>query len=289
MTRSRAALLLLLVAALGTGCGGSGAAPARTGTPAPPPPSASSTSAPPSPSVPSATPLPPILVESPAAGATVTSPVTVSGRANVYEGQFQVELRDAAGTVLAHTAVTAGGTGTDGSTTGAHQRFGCTLAYRVSRTQQGRLVAFDRSARDGSVIDVVTVPVVLRATDLPDGRQAARITRADATAWTVVVNVVEFFQGADAARAAAQDGAPEVPPANDHWIRDTSPRLRTLPVDPAVTVTVDTLASAETGSAVKVVPRSFAWLAGAGDVGGALFWITLDGGRVVRIAEQYLP
>lgn len=98
--------------------------------------------------------LPPIFIDSPAMGQPVTSPVRVTGVANVFEGQFRVEVRGAGGKVLAGSAVTAG--------MGAFTPFAVSVPYQVTAAQQGTVVGFDYSAKDGSVIDVFSVPVTLR-------------------------------------------------------------------------------------------------------------------------------
>ena len=98
---------------------------------------------------------PPILVEFPGPGWTVHSPLQVSGSANVFEGQFQAEIVDSSGRVIATQTVHAtSGTGTRGS-------FSTTIAFARTASAPANLVVFDYSPRDGSRIDVVTVPVEL--------------------------------------------------------------------------------------------------------------------------------
>jgi len=98
-----------------------------------------------------------------------------------------------------------------------------------------------------------TVTSTPRATILrmADGRYAARITAVDSHRRFVTVDVVQFFQGKAAATAAAQDHAAEVPPPNDHWIRNQSHLLRTLSVTSTAPITVNDLGAAITHSAVK--------------------------------------
>lgn len=97
--------------------------------------------------------LPPIFVDTPARGATVRSPVRVSGVADVFEGQFIVEVRTAAGHVLAR--------GRGHAAMGMHAPFRVDLVFGETHTHAGSVVAYDRSPKDGSVIDLVTVPVIL--------------------------------------------------------------------------------------------------------------------------------
>ncbi|HEU5422880.1 MAG TPA: Gmad2 immunoglobulin-like domain-containing protein [Nitrolancea sp.] len=98
---------------------------------------------------------PAILIERPLLGATVTSPVRVAGSANVFEAQFVVQVQDAHGKVLKEVQARA----TSG--TGQRGTFDLEVPFSVSGSQPGMIVAFDLSAKDGSKIDEVKVPVTL--------------------------------------------------------------------------------------------------------------------------------
>jgi germination protein M len=96
---------------------------------------------------------PAILVESPTPGENVTSPLHISGSANVFEAVFRVELRAEAGSLLASARVQAtSGTGTRGG-------FGVTVPF-TEADGRGFLVAFEVSPKDGSRQNVVRLPVV---------------------------------------------------------------------------------------------------------------------------------
>jgi immunoglobulin-like protein involved in spore germination/sporulation and spore germination protein len=98
---------------------------------------------------------PAILVESPGRGWAVQSPLHLTGTANVFEAQFQAEITDASGAVLARQAVHAtSGTGTRGT-------FDTTLSFHTTVNSPGALTVFDVSPRDGTRIDVVQVPLQL--------------------------------------------------------------------------------------------------------------------------------
>lgn len=96
--------------------------------------------------------LPPIFIDSPAIGETVSSPLTVRGVANVFEGDFLVEVTNASGKTLvrkhAHAAM------------GQYADFTLRLRFARDHGGPGRVTAFDYSARDGSRIDDYVVPVV---------------------------------------------------------------------------------------------------------------------------------
>jgi Immunoglobulin-like domain of bacterial spore germination/Sporulation and spore germination len=98
---------------------------------------------------------PPILVVEPQPGDTVSSPLRVHGNADTFEATFELELVDAAGTVVAHRTVTA----TSGS--GERGSFDVTVSFSDAKPGRGKLVAFETSAENGQRIHVVEIPVVL--------------------------------------------------------------------------------------------------------------------------------
>jgi len=98
---------------------------------------------------------PAILVESPTLGATVGSPLRVTGTANVFEAVFRVNIVDWDGRIIADEVVMAtSGTGTRGT-------FDVTLTFPVEPAGRGALIVFAESAKDGSAIDVVEIPLFL--------------------------------------------------------------------------------------------------------------------------------
>ena len=98
---------------------------------------------------------PAILVESPLPGAKVTSPLQAKGTANTFEATFQYDLRDAAGKVLKTHFVTAtSGTGTRGT-------FSFSVPFAAAKAGIGNLVVYELSAKDGSRINEVSIPVQL--------------------------------------------------------------------------------------------------------------------------------
>jgi hypothetical protein len=124
---------------------------------------------------------------------------------------------------------------------------------------------------------------------LTDGRHPARITAVHADAEQVTIDVVQFFFGEAATEAARADGSTDLPPPNDHWIRNVNPALRTLPVAPHAPVTVNILSSDETGDSQTNSTISLSKLASYGDITGALFWVTTRDGDVTGVAQQWMP
>jgi hypothetical protein len=100
--------------------------------------------------------LPAIVVETPEIGDTVSSPVTVSGTANVFEANVTAKLLDANGKELVSRFTTA----TCG--TGCRGEFTIDLPYQVSVEQQGTLVVHDDDADgDGKPSNEVRIPITL--------------------------------------------------------------------------------------------------------------------------------
>jgi hypothetical protein len=99
--------------------------------------------------------LPAIVVYAPTIGASVGSPVTISGTANVFEATVSLRILDQNGNEIARgfTQATCG--------TGCRGDYSTTLSYNVSREQPGTIEVFESSAKDGSPINVQRIPVTL--------------------------------------------------------------------------------------------------------------------------------
>lgn len=100
--------------------------------------------------------LPAIVVSEPVQGATVTSPVTVSGTADVFEANVTVEVLDAKGKVVGKTFTTAScGTGCRGS-------YSVPVPFELGKRQAGTIVVHDDDAEGtGTPPHSVRVPVTL--------------------------------------------------------------------------------------------------------------------------------
>lgn len=99
---------------------------------------------------------PAILVESPLSFEEVTSPLRVTGTANTFEATFSYELTDTDGLIVDvdENFVTAtSGTGTRGTFDFS------TDPFTVPFDGVGSLIVFERSAKDGSRINLVEIPL----------------------------------------------------------------------------------------------------------------------------------
>lgn len=104
-----------------------------------------------------------------------------------------------------------------------------------------------------------------------------------------------FLTGDAAAKAARQDGVIKMgePLPNDYYIINDNPLLRTVPFAPDVAVRV-----IDWKQCCDLVKGDFSAFVGAVDSGSAKgsyhgvtspYWITVKGGVIVKIEEQYLP
>ena len=104
---------------------------------------------------------PSVIVDAPTAGATVTSPVTISGKARVFEANVRITIFDAAGNVLVDTFTTASEAGP------VLAPYTASVAFNTANQQQGCIRVFEESAQDGSPRNVVQVEVNLAPPTTP--------------------------------------------------------------------------------------------------------------------------
>jgi len=114
---------------------------------------------------------------------------------------------------------------------------------------------------------------------------------------SVAFDLAVWFVGEDANRAARDDGRSEVPVPNDYYIRNESDRVWRLPVSPSVVVT-SVWYDAETAPDTSGVPMPYQEFVAVmrDDTDDNLsnlrhdpWWVTVQGGEIVRLDEQYVP
>ena len=94
-----------------------------------------------------------IIVSSPIENATVSSPFNVEGKARVFENVVSIRLEDKDGKILFQ-----GTTNAQSPDTGQYGLFQKEIKYTTSQTE-GILKVFESSAKDGSEINEVIIPV----------------------------------------------------------------------------------------------------------------------------------
>jgi hypothetical protein len=95
-----------------------------------------------------------ITLSAPAANSTIGNPVTISGRARVFENALVIRVRDQDGRILAEKSVMA-----NAPDVGQFGPYSISLTYLKPSGTRGTVEAFDYSAKDGAEIDKVTIPV----------------------------------------------------------------------------------------------------------------------------------
>lgn len=129
---------------------------------------------------------------------------------------------------------------------------------------------------------------------IEDGRHPAMLE--EVATGELVVDVIQWLTGDAANQAAIDEGFIEVGDTvpNDYFIVNDNPMLRTLPIAPGVTVTLSTWDCENIPTEKDVdIQRFVALFNGAEDCTDNLrvnpYWLTVEGGSVVAIEEQYRP
>lgn len=147
-----------------------------------------------------------------------------------------------------------------------------------------------RLARAQARLDVMVGPT------LPDGRHFGylKAVGADQAPLRVVFDLAQWFSGPDADAAAIADGA--MPPGeihvpNDFYIRNESPRWRTVEVDLGATVSLVTYPYGDIDHPRVVSLDRFATIAGEDPtlVRWSPFWLVVRNGVVQALEQQYIP
>lgn len=97
-----------------------------------------------------------VVITSPEAGESVSNPITVKGKARVFENTFAYALKDANGKKLFESFAM-----TDAKDAGLFGNFTVKIPVPVGATADLFVEAFEYSAKDGSVINLSRVPVKL--------------------------------------------------------------------------------------------------------------------------------
>ena len=126
-----------------------------------------------------------------------------------------------------------------------------------------------------------------RAPELQDGRRFGLIKSVElqSSPGTIVFDPADQLTGEEADRAAAAHGD-EVPVANDSYKVNDDPTVHTLALSPDVEIRL--INWDQCCDTVTADPEGFkASFRGSDNYWG--FWVTLEHGVVVKIAEQYHP
>jgi len=95
-------------------------------------------------------------VSSPVPGQKITSPVLVSGKSNFFEAHTRIRITDDNGQILSNTFTTAEGW------MDQLYPFSKEVAYQTPSAKKGIVEVFAESAKDGSEVSKITIPVVFQ-------------------------------------------------------------------------------------------------------------------------------
>ena len=133
--------------------------------------------------------------------------------------------------------------------------------------------------------------------ELEDGEHFGFVESVDATGGTMVFDLAYFLMGEEANEAAAERGF-ETPVPNDYFIVNDNPKLRTLALAPDVELALldwnhccDRFIEGDLSAFATAVDAGEIVTVGDQTYYGSLspYWLTVEGGVVTRIEEQYLP
>jgi hypothetical protein len=154
------------------------------------------------------------------------------------------------------------------------------------------------SSTSGSSSTTTTEALSSAETRLPNGniRAMGYIDKAWESGGVrhISIDFAEMLTGEEAKKAAIEAGeiAPGEDLPNDYFIRNVNPKKREFTVSSSVVITTATLAGGMDEPATWPQFKSF-WSvsppAGAEHLRAMPWWIERDGGKVISIAEQYLP
>jgi hypothetical protein len=130
---------------------------------------------------------------------------------------------------------------------------------------------------------------------LADGRNFGYIKAVDTGNRTVVFDLAEFLQGDAADHAAQDDGVikPGEHVDNDYYIRNRNTRLRTVPFSGDVKIRIVDWAHCcdSKDGALQPFAASFQANGKTEEYHGpdSGYWLTVHGGSITTIEEQYVP
>ena len=133
--------------------------------------------------------------------------------------------------------------------------------------------------------------------ELEDGEHFGFIESVDVAGETSVFDLAYFLTGEEANQAAAEHGS-ETPVPNDYFIVNDNPKLRTLVLAPGVELAMldwnnccDEFIDGDLAAFAEAIEAGEPVTVDGQLYYGSLspYWLTVEGGLVTRIEEQYLP
>jgi hypothetical protein len=130
---------------------------------------------------------------------------------------------------------------------------------------------------------------------LAEGRSFGYIKSVDAASSTLVFDLAQIFTGDAANKAAQEDGVigPGESIDNDYYIRNVNPKLRTVPLSPAVQISIiewTNCCEHTLSPDIATFAQAFPGPGPTDDFHGPTspYWLTVRNGAIVKVEEQYL-
>jgi spore germination protein GerM len=143
-----------------------------------------------------------VYVDVPLIGSVVGSPISLSGVANVFEGNLEFEVSTAGGSVVT------GGSTTASCGSGCWGDFSAEIPYVLEARSDGFVTVYVRSAEDGSRQDLISLPITFEAAEWSGPPQESAVAATEQEA--AVMAALETFAKDPAANFAAVALADEV-------------------------------------------------------------------------------
>lgn len=126
--------------------------------------------------------------------------------------------------------------------------------------------------------------------DLADGRHPVFIEEVNLARGTMVVDVIQFLTGEEARQAYLRDHPddPDGPP-NDYYILNTNPRLRSGVVAAGAPIRLVKMEQTSSAELEDADLNELAEFVRSIEPSVVPFWITVAGGQITAVEEQYVP
>jgi len=98
-----------------------------------------------------------IIVDFPKANEAVGLPITIKGKARVFENTFNYRIKDSDDRILLENYITV-----EGADIGEFGPFEASFNYLEPKGKEGKIEVFEYSAKDGSEINEVEIPVIFK-------------------------------------------------------------------------------------------------------------------------------
>jgi hypothetical protein len=138
------------------------------------------------------------------------------------------------------------------------------------------------SAAGSTPVATATPSVESTSPVLPDGRSPVYITSIDVANRALTFDLIIFLTGQDAKDEWKKEGHTGEGPPNDYLIVNNNPKLRTLPVSSSASITYNDPNNSFAPTAVSLSNLK-------GPFQYRPFWITVTGGVITKIEEQFIP